>query len=186
MDACLLAGGVYDCPPLPSLAESVDSIGPSFTFDRAADVLRTYGSGIQVIRDLAPESDYMDKFARTKGLLNFVPIFKYNSTIETLSKKAVPKDIQTVVTPRLANEIYMYLSRRFVGCEMYDLLLSEHLRIPTSWEGSNQEMAFLAGEMISVMVLCLNLLSQHSNRGFQHKHLVCSFTVINADCHICA
>ena len=180
MDACLLAGGIYDRPVLPGLAVSLASIGPIFTFERAVDVLRTYGHGITVIRELSPDHpEYLDRFARTKGILTYMPIIKDNGTVETLSKKNIPNNIAMLITPRLANEIYFYISRHLVGTNMYDLLISDHLKVHAPLDGGeSQEYRNLLNDMISLKTTCLGLLSSHSNRFFQSKHLV--FTVLVA------
>jgi hypothetical protein len=178
MDACLIAGGIYDCPVLPTIAGSVASMGPVFTFERAIDLLRTYTHGITVIRELSPDPEYMERFARTKGILTYMPIITSTTHVETLSKTAVPNNIAMLITPRLANEIYFYLSRRLVGHEMYDLLISDHLRVPAPLDGGDsQEFRNLVNDMIPLRTTCLSLLAGHSNRFLHHKHLVWVFLI---------
>jgi Temperature dependent protein affecting M2 dsRNA replication len=174
MDACLIAGGVYDCPILPTLAGSYAAMGPVFIFERAVDLLRTYTHGITAIRELSSDHpDYVERFARTKGILTYMPIMKDNGFVETLSKKNVPNNVAMLVTPRLANEIYYYISRRFVGTELYDLLLSDNMKIqPPLDGGESQEYRNLLNAMIPLKMECLALLSSHSNRFLHHKHLV--------------
>jgi hypothetical protein len=177
MDACILAGGIYDCPIIPTLAESLNSIGPVFIFERAIDLLRIYGHGVAVIRELCSDQhpEYMERFARTKGILTYMPVMKDNGQVETLSKKSVPNNIAMLITPRLANEIYFYISRRLVGTEMYDLLISEHLKIHAPLDGGeSQEYRNLLNDMVSLRATCLSLLAGHSNRFLHHKHLVSS------------
>ena len=174
MDACILAGGVYDFPVLPSLAGSLASLGPVFTFERAIDLLRTYGNGITVIRELSTDNpEYMERFARSKGILTYMPVIKDGGYVETLSKKTVPNNIATLITPRLANEVYFYLSRRLVGTELYDLLISDHLKIHAPLDGGeSQEYRDLLNGLIPLRTTCLSLLAGHSNRFFNSKRLV--------------
>jgi Temperature dependent protein affecting M2 dsRNA replication len=174
MDVCILAGGIYDCPVLPTLAGSLSSMGSVFTFERAIDLLRTYGHGITVIRELSPDlPDYTDRFARTKGCLTYMPVITDKNGVETLSKKNVPNNIAMLITPRLANEIYFYISRHLVGTNMYDLLISDHMKIHAPLDGGDSlEYRNLLNEMIPLRTTCLSLLASHSNRFLHHKHLV--------------
>lgn len=148
-----------------------------FIFERAIDLLRTYGHGIAVIRELCADQhpEYMDRFARTKAILTYMPIMKDNGHVETLSKKSVPDDIAMLITPRLANEIYFYISRRLVGTELYDLLISDHLKIRAPLDGGeSQEYRNLLNDMTPLRATYLSLLASHSNRFLHHKHLVIS------------
>jgi hypothetical protein len=174
MDVCLLAGGVYDCPMSPMLAGSMNSMGPVFAFERAVDLIRTYGRGIDVIRELAHDAtDYIDRFARTKAILTYMPIMNDRASVETLSKKSVPNNIAVLVTPRLANEIYFYLSRRLVGPELYNLLMSDSLKVPAPLDGGDsREYRDLLNAVVPLRTTCLSLLAGHSNRFFHQKHLV--------------
>lgn len=174
MDVCLLAGGVYNCPIFPGLAGSRDSMGPVFAFERAVDLLRTYGRAIDVVRELSPDAtEYIDRFAKTKAILTYMPIMNERASVETLSQKSVPHNIAVVVTPRLANEIYYYLSRRLVGPELYNLLMSESLKVPAPLDGGeSQEYRQLLNGMVALRTACLSLLSGHSNRFFHQRHLV--------------
>ena len=187
MDACLLTGGVYDCPVLPGLAGSLTTMGPIFTFERAFDLLRTYTHGINVIRELSPDHpEYVDRFARTKGILTYMPIIKDNGTVETLSKKNIPNNIAMLITPRLANEIYFYISRHLVGTNMYNLLISDHLKVPAPLDGGeSQEYKNLLNDMIPLRTTCLSLLAGHSNRFLHHKHLVFPIGAVTyLDCYV--
>jgi hypothetical protein len=174
MDLCLLAGGVFDLPVPPMLSGGFNSMGALFTFERAFDLVRTYSSGANVIRELAPDStDYMDRFCRAKAILTYMPIMTDKGYVETLCNKEVPNNIATLITPRFANEIYFYLSRRLVGTELYDLLISDHLKVQAPLEGGDTlEYRNLLNEMIPLRTMCLSLLSGHSNRFFHPKHLV--------------
>lgn len=174
MDACLLAGGVYDCPIFPNIAPSLAPMGAVFILERAFDLLRTYVHGIIVIRELSSDHpEYADRFARTKGILTYMPIIKDDGTVETLSKKNVPNNIALLITPRLANEIYFYISRHLVGTNMYDLLISDHLKVRAPLDGGeSQEYKNLLNEMIPLRTTCLGLLAGHSNRFLHHKRLV--------------
>ena len=187
MDACILAGGVYDCPVLPTIAGSLISMGPIFTFERAFDLLRTYGHGITVIRELCSDHpEYVEPFARTKGILTYMPIIKDDGTVETLSKKNVPNNIAMLITPRLANEIYFYISRHLVSTNMYDLLISDHLKVHAPLDGGeSQEYKNLLNNMIPLRTTCLSLLAGHSNRFLHHKHLVFPTDVVAyPDCYV--
>ena len=174
MDACLIAGGVYDCPTLPQLAVSLTSLSPVFTFERAMDLVCTYTHGITVIRELCSDQpDYMDRFARTKGILTYMPVMKDNGCVETLSKKNVPANIAVLITPRLANEIYFYIARRLVGTQLYNILIWDRWDVPTPLDGGEpSEYKNLLNLMIPLRTTCLSLLASHSNRFFHHKHLV--------------
>lgn len=174
MDVCLLAGGVFDLPVVPMLSDSYSSMGARFTFERAIDILRTFSSGVNAIREQNPDSvDYMDQFCRAKAILTYMPIMNPKGYVETLSKKSVPNNIATLITPRLANEIYFYISRRLVGTELYDLLMSDHLKVQAPLEGGDmQEYRTLLNDMIPIRTMCLSLLSGHSNRFLHTKHLV--------------
>lgn len=180
MDACILAGGIYDCPVFPTLAGSLSPMGPIFIYERAIDLLRTYGHGITVIRELTPDqTDYMERFARAKGILTYMPVITDKNGVETLSKKTVPNNIAMLITPRLANEIYFYISRHLVGTNMYDLLISDHLRIHAPLDGGESvEYKNLLNEMTPLRTTCLSLLAGHSNRFLHHKHLVFPCTVL--------
>lgn len=174
MDACILAGGVYDCPVFPPIVPSLQSLGAVFAFERAIDLIRTYNQGDVVIRELASDNaEYMERFARTKGILTYMPIMKDNGNVETFSKKKVPNNVAMLITPRLSNEIYFYISRRVVGTEMYDLLISDHLKIQAPLDGGeSQEYRDLLGDLIPLRTTCLSLLAGHSNRFLHRKHLV--------------
>lgn len=158
----------------PQLAGSLTSMGPVFTFERAIDSIRTYSNGLAVIRELAPDNqEYIHQFARAKGILTYMPIITDTGYVETLSKKSVPNNIAMLITPRLANEIYYYLSRRLVGKDMFTVLLSERLFIQAPLDGGDShEYRRLLTEMIPLRVLCLNLLSGHSPRFLHQKKLV--------------
>jgi Temperature dependent protein affecting M2 dsRNA replication len=174
-DACILAGGAFDCPPIPNLAGTLDSMGPVFHFERAVDLMRTYAHGVLVIRELCgnDDRDYMDKFCRTKAILTYMPVMGHKGQVQTFSQKNIPNDLATVVTPRFANEIYTYLSRRLVGTSMYDFLISDRQRIQAPLDGGESlEYQTLLHNMIPLKVDALGLLASHSNRFFHHKHLV--------------
>ena len=174
MDVCILAGGVFDLPVAPMLSGGFNSMGATFTFERAIDLLRTFTSGANVIREHNPDSaDYMERFCRAKAILTYMPIMSDKGYVETLSKTDVPNNIATVITPRLANEIYYYISRRLVGTELYDLLMSDHLKVQAPLEGGDlQEYRTLLSDLIPLRTTCLSLLSGHSNRFLHNKHLV--------------
>lgn len=173
-DACILAGGVYGCPVLPNLTESLASIGPVFSFERAFDLIRTYAHGVVVIREMCNDNrEYLDKFCRTKAILTYMPVMANKGQVQTYSQKNIPNDLAMVVTPRLSNEIYTYISRRLVGTAMYDFLISDRLRVqPPLDGGESQEYRNLLNDMIPLRVTALSLLAGHSNRFFHHKHLV--------------
>jgi Temperature dependent protein affecting M2 dsRNA replication len=174
MDACVLAGGVYDCPVLPTLAGSLTSMGAVFTFERAIDLLRTYTHGVTVIRELSSDHpEYMEKFARTKAILTYMPIINEKGFVQTTTQKSVPNDIAMLITPRLANEIYTYLSRKLVGGDMYNFLMSDRLKVQAPLDGGeSQEYRNLLNDLIPLRITCLSLLAGHSNRFFHHKRLV--------------
>lgn len=182
LDACIIAGGVYDCPILPSLAGSLHSMGPVFTFERAIDLLRTYGTGIAVIRELAPDDKvYLEQFARTKTMIQCCPVSNGKSHVITPTKNNI-NDLATVITPRLAAELYFYISRRLVGTKIWDFLMSDHLKIQAPLcGGESQEYKNLLMEMIPLRTMSLGLMSSHSNRFFHHKHLVFPSLVMRAD-----
>ena len=176
LDACIFAGGLYDCPSFPSLAGS-SSISPAFTFDRALDLLRTYGTGLIAIREQLPaeNTDYTEKFARTKAMLTHMIIMNDKSKFQTMSTEKMPNDLAMVITPRLADEIYFYIFKRLVGTSMFDLLMSDSIKVPTPLDGGEaQEQRDLVQKMMPLTLTCLALLSGHSNRFFHHKHLVLS------------
>src|SRR5579859_6009673 len=174
MDVCILAGGVFDIPVAPMLSDSYNSMGALFTFERAIDMLRTFSSGVIVIREHAPDSvDYMNQFCRAKAILTYMPIMNLKGYVQTLSQNRVPNNIATLITPRLSNEIYFYISKRLVGTELYDLLMSDHLKVQAPLEGGDlQEYRTLLNDMIPIRTTCLSLLSSHSNRFLCNKHLV--------------
>jgi hypothetical protein len=174
LDACLLAGGIYDCPVFPNLAGSLTSIGPVFVFERAVDSIRTYSNGLAVINELAPDNqEYIHQFARAKGIITYMPIIADNGCVETMSKKTVPNNIAILITPRLANEVYFYLSRRLVGRDVYTTILSERLHVQAPMDGGDShEYRRLLSDMMPLRVLCLSLLSGHSHRFMQQKRLV--------------
>jgi hypothetical protein len=174
LDACIIAGGVYDCPILPTLAGSLQSMGPVFTFERAIDLLRTYGTGIAVIKELAADDKvYIEQFARTKTMIQFCMVSDGKSQVTTPMKNNI-NDLAKVITPRLAAELYYYISTRLVGTKMWDLLMSERLKVQAPLcGGESQEYRNLLVEMIPLRTISLSLLSSHSNRFFHHKNLVC-------------
>jgi hypothetical protein len=175
LDGCIIAGGVYDCPILPSLAGSLQTMGPVFTFERAIDLLRTYGTGIAVIKELAPDDKvYMEQFARTKTMIQCCMVTDGKSHVITPTPRNNINDLATVITPRLAAELYFYISRRLVGTKVWDLLMADHLKVQAPLcGGESQEYRNLLAEMIPLRTMSLSLLSSHSNRFFHHKHLVC-------------
>ena len=150
-------------------------MGPVFTFERAVDSIRTYQNGLAVINELAPENtEYLQQFARAKGIITYMPVIADNGNVETLSKKNVPDNIAILITPRLANEIYFYLSRRLVGKDVYTMILSERLHVQAPLDGGDShEYRRLLSEMMPLRGLCLSLLSGHSHRFLHQKRLVC-------------
>jgi hypothetical protein len=174
LDVCLLAGGVLDLPVAPMLSGGFNSMGATFTFERAIDLIRTFHTGANVIREHSPDpTDYMDRFCRAKAIITFMPIMDKNGYVRTLSTANVPNNIATLITPRLANEIYFYISRGLVRTDLYDLLMSDHLKVQAPLEGGDmQEYRNLLNDMIPLRTMCLSLLSGHSNRFLHHKHLV--------------
>jgi hypothetical protein len=149
-------------------------MGAIFTFERAVDSIRTYTNGLAVINELAPENnEYLQQFARAKGIITYMPIITDNGTVETLSKKSVPHNIAILITPRLANEIYFYISRRLIGKDIYTTILSERLHVQAPLDGGDShEYRRLLSDMIPLRVLCFSLLAGHSHRFLHQKRLV--------------
>jgi len=178
LDACILAGGVYDCPVLPSLAGSLTSMGPVFTFERAIDILRTYNyDGATTIKESLPDSkEYLGLYAKTKAMITYMPIKQNDGPIVTLVRHNAPNDLAMVITPRLADSIYWMFYHRLVRPNIYDLLISDNIQIHAPLEGGDtSEYRNLLTEMIPIQTQCLALVASHSNRFMHHKHLVPSF-----------
>jgi Temperature dependent protein affecting M2 dsRNA replication len=178
LDSCILAGGMYNCPVFPSLAGSLTSMGPVFTFERAIDLLRTYNyDALNTIKENVAESaDYHREWARTRCIFTYMPIKTAEGPIVTMSTKNVPNDLATVVMPRLADQIYWYIYRRLVHPYTYDLLISDNIQIHAPLEGGDtQEYRNLLAEMVPLRTTATALVSSHSNRFMHHKHLVSPF-----------
>lgn len=178
LDACILAGGLYNGPVFPSLAGSLTSMGPIFTFERAIDLLRTYNyDALTTIKEnVADSADYHREWARTKCIFTYMPIKTNEGPIVTMSTKSVPNDLATVVMPRLADQIYWYIYRGLVHPYTYDLLISDNIQIHAPLEGGDtQEYRNLLAEMVPLRTTCIALVSSHSNRFMHHKHLVWRF-----------
>jgi hypothetical protein len=108
-------------------------------------------------------------------MIQYGPVSDGKSHVKTLTPNII-NDLATVITPRIANELYYYISRRLVGTQMWDLLMCDHLKIQAPLcGGESQEYRNLLAEMIPLRTTSLSLLSSHSNRFFHHKRLVCLY-----------
>lgn len=176
LDACILAGGLYDIPVLPSLAGSLTSMGPVFTFERAIDSLRAfnYDISLAIKESVAESAEYHREAAVRKFTILFMPVKTGKGPVKTFSTKKVPDNLATVVMPRLADQIYWFIYRGLIRPNAYDLLISDNVQIHAPLEGGDtQEYRNLLTEMIPMRTTCLALVSSHSNRFMHQKHLVC-------------
>lgn len=174
-DISFVVGNEFQCETL--------AIFPQISFQILHDFV-VHGGG-SVFNALLVEPHLLHLYQRGVAALEFMPVLKLDGSVEPLNKgasidkgvstgKGVPNDIHDVISQKMANELYFYLS---VGIAPFDLLeclvFNEYVeRLPLDARTSPLYLQLVTGkESLELKATTLSILTTFLNRYHQVKKL---------------
>ena len=173
VDACLLAGNAL-LPPMPQLDPK-----RSVKVRNAAEMIMGMGrSGHSVclqFQDTATmrQLNYLDRFRRAKTTIKHHVILNKDGKVEPFDAAHASGDLHEVVSQRLPEELYFYLSKGIIGPRVLNWRVhGEILEPPPLDNGESEEYRKLVrDQLIEMRTSTLALLSFSLHRVYQHRDL---------------
>lgn len=113
IDACILAGGFERTPTFSYISEN-------FVFEKAVDLIHSYGSGINAV---SKYPQYRNQFLKMKSYIQNNLIFDINCRCYPAGR-IIPADIHSIVGFKLPDEAYWMISLGTISIQIFNNLFA--------------------------------------------------------------